>query len=185
MDIDNLLNRIDIISNEFINKFNEFDSLKLNWKPNSHSWSIAQNIEHLIEVNTSYFDLVKSVRAGKYKLPFTGRIRFLVNIFGKFILKGVHPDTKKKIKTFSIWEPSSSNIENILEKFEKHQKELKQFIISCNDLLKQKIVISSPANHYVVYDLYTAFDIIVTHESRHFEQAKNVIFEQNKLNYGK
>jgi hypothetical protein len=36
-------------------------------------------------------------------------------------------------------------------------------------------VISSPANKNIVYKLETAFDIIVSHEQRHLEQAKEIL----------
>jgi hypothetical protein len=41
--------------------------------------------------------------------------------------------------------------------------------------LEKGTVISSPANKYIVYKLETAFDIIVAHEERHLEQAKEVL----------
>jgi hypothetical protein len=47
-------------------------------------------------------------------------------------------------------------------------------IQSSSKLLEYKTVISSPANRNIVYKLETAFDIIVAHEFRHFEQAKEV-----------
>lgn len=53
-------------------------------------------------------------------------------------------------------------------------------IKNSEDLLVNGIVISSPANKNIVYKLETAFNIIVTHEQRHFEQAKEVLIELRK-----
>jgi hypothetical protein len=61
-----------------------------------------------------------------------------------------------------------------LGSFEKHQSELKKLIEDSSDLLDKSTIISSPANRNIVYKLETAFDIIVTHERRHFEQAKEI-----------
>jgi hypothetical protein len=36
-------------------------------------------------------------------------------------------------------------------------------------------IISSPANKIIVYKLEIAFDIIVAHEKRHLEQAREVL----------
>jgi hypothetical protein len=36
-------------------------------------------------------------------------------------------------------------------------------------------IISSPANKNIEYKLETAFDIIVAHEKRHLEQAREVL----------
>jgi hypothetical protein len=79
------------------------------------------------------------------------------------------------MKTFPIWEPAISLVRSdILDQFEKHQQELKQLIASSEDLLEEGTVISSPANRMIVYKLETAFDIIVAHEKRHLEQAREV-----------
>lgn len=168
---------IDIITNNFLNEFGTLNSEQLNLKPDSNTWSIAQNIDHIIIINESYYPIIQSVRNGSYKLPFIGRFGFLVNILGKMILNSVQPDRKRKMKTFSIWQPAQSKISSdILKKFQKHQEDLKKLISDCEDLLTAGTVISSPANKNIVNKLETAFDIIVAHEERHFEQAKEVLF---------
>jgi hypothetical protein len=43
------------------------------------------------------------------------------------------------------------------------------------EFVERDVVISSPANRNIVYKLKTAFDIIMSHEQRHFEQAKEVL----------
>lgn len=169
-------NKIDQITNDFKEKFGKLSAEQLNWKPNAQTWSIAQNIDHLIVINESYYPVIKSVREGTYKVPFMGKIGFMVNSMGKMILNAVEPTRKKKIKTFSIWEPSVSSISpDILARFEKHQEELKKMISDSKDLVEKGVVISSPANKNIVYKLGTAFDIIVTHEQRHLQQAKEVL----------
>ncbi len=168
--------KIDIITNKFLQEFETLNSEQLNRKPNSDSWSIAQNIDHLIVINESYYPIIQSIRNRTYKLPFIGRLGFLVNFLGKFILKSVQPDRKRKMKTFTMWEPSKSEIaDDILVRFQKHQTELKTLIDNCRDLLESGIIISSPVNKNIMYKLETAFDIIVTHEQRHFEQAREVL----------
>lgn len=169
--------KIDSITEAFANAFGMLSSEQLNRKPDSNTWSIAQNIDHIIVINESYYPIIQSVRNGSYKLPFIGRFGFLVNILGKMILNSVQPDRKRKMKTFSIWQPSQSEISSdILKKFQKHQEDLKKIISDCEDLLQAGTVISSPANKNIVYKLETAFDIIVSHEQRHFEQAKEIWF---------
>ena len=85
------------------------------------------------------------------------------------------------MKTFPIWEPSISLVRgDILDQFEKHQQELKQLITSSEDLLEKGTVISSPANRMIVYKLETAFDIMVAHEKRHLEQAREIDLIRSK-----
>ena len=175
------INQIDKTTAEFQQFFGELSSEELNWKPNPTTWSIAQNIDHLIVINKTYFPILADLKSGKYQLPFLGKFGFIVSYLGKLILKAVEPSRKKKTKTFSIWEPSESNIsDDILAQFSNHQKELKREILAAKDLVKQGAVISSPANKNIVYKVETAFDVIVTHEQRHLEQAKEVLIQLKK-----
>ena len=168
-------NEIDNITQNFIKSFGELSFEQLNWKPNTKAWSIAQNIDHLIVINESYFSIIDLIRKGTYKTPLIGKFDFIVSFFGKSILKGVQPDRKKKMKTFLIWEPTKNKISiEILDRFKKHQSELKNIIVNSNDLVKKGKVISSPVNKNIVYKLDKAFEIIVTHEKRHFEQSKEI-----------
>jgi hypothetical protein len=176
MNTEKWTSKIDFLTENFIELFHDLSEEQLNQKPNESSWSIAQNMEHLIRINESYFPIIESIHAGNYKVPFIGKAGFMVNFFGNMILKSVQPDRKKKTKTFAIWEPRKNTvITHILSKFYTHQSELKQTILNCRDLLEKGTVISSPANKYIVYKLETAFDIIVAHEERHLEQAKEVL----------
>jgi hypothetical protein len=175
MDMQRWAPQIDSITKDFKTEFGNLTGSQLNWKPNATTWSVAQNLDHLIVINKTYYPIIQQIRQNSYEVPWIGRISFMVNFIGKMILNSVRPDRKRKMKTFPLWEPSTSNISSdILERFEKHQSELKQLIDDCSDLLAKGAVISSPANKHIVYKLETAFDIIVTHERRHFEQAKEV-----------
>ena len=168
--------QIDEITASFKKEFGSLSVKRLNWKPNTKTWSIAQNLDHLIVINESYYPLIREVRNRTQKLPWLANFGFIVNFTGNFLLKAVDPGRRRKIKTFSIWEPSATGLGgDIVEKFEKHQEELKQFINSSIDLVNAGTIISSPVNRNLVYRLDKAFDIIVTHELRHFEQAKETL----------
>jgi hypothetical protein len=181
MNTDKWIKQIDQTTASFKNEFGGLTNEQFNWKPNESSWSIAQVMEHLDVTSESYYQPIEAVRNGNYKLPFTGKLTFLVNFFGRFILNAVKPEAKSKIKTFPIWEPSKSNISgDIFGKFNHSQEKLKQFIQGCQDLLDKGTRISSPASRTIVYNLDAAFDIIVTHQLRHLEQARRVLADMQK-----
>jgi hypothetical protein len=176
LEMKNWTTTLDVITEQILTQFGTLTNEQMNWKPNSNTWSIAQNLDHLIVVNESYYPVLTSLKEGKYKTPFIAKIGFMVSFLGKIVLKGVQPDRQKKMKTFPTWEPSISQIEkDALKRFENHQKELKQKIEDAKELVDKGTIISSPANRNIVYKLETAFDIIVSHEQRHFEQAKEVL----------
>ena len=168
-------NELNALTAQFKSSFSQLSVAELNYKPEPDSWSIAEILDHIIKINESYYPTIKQARQGTLKLPFVSRFPFFTNLLGNLILKSVEPERKKKIKTFSIWEPSKSHFDvSILERFEKHQREFINFIKSTDDLLQKGIIISSPANKLIVYKLETAFDIIVSHEKRHYNQALEV-----------
>lgn len=167
---------LDDIARQSLTEFGTLTSEQLNWKPNSNTWSVAQNLDHLIVVNETYYPVLASLKAGTYKTPFIAKIGFMVSFLGNTVLKAVQPDRQKKMKTFPIWEPTTSHvIDHILKRFQIHQNELIQKIEEAKGLVEKGIVISSPANRNIVYKLETAFDIIVSHEQRHIEQSKELL----------
>lgn len=167
---------IDKITQSFKTKFGHLSEQELNWKPNQQMWSIAQNIDHLIVVNETYFPVLTSLKEGTYNTPFIAKLGFMVSFLGKTVLNAVKPDRKKKMKTFPVWEPTLSQVKSdIFQRFERHQNELKRQIETSKELIEKGAIISSPAKRNIVYKLETAFDIIVSHEQRHLEQASEIL----------
>jgi hypothetical protein len=166
---------LDHLTQTFHKEFGHLTVDELNWKPNTSTWSVAQNIDHLIVINKTYFPIFPLLRQNQYSVPWIGKIDFMVNWFGKVILQSVNPDRRKKMKTFPLWEPAKSQIgADILDRFAAHQEELKKVIRESADWMAKGTVISSPANKNIVYKLSTAFEIIITHEKRHLQQAREV-----------
>ena len=173
--------RIDSITHDFTTAFGSLATEQLNWKPNPETWSIAQNIDHIIVLNSTYFPTFDALKAGTYKPPFISKIGFLVTMFGKMILKSVLPENQKKQRTFPTWEPAKSEISSdILNRFVSHQEELKKRMEESAIFIMKGVVISSPANKNIVYKLDKAFEIILTHEERHYKQAKNILQMMSK-----
>ena len=167
---------IDRTTADFKNAFAGLSEGELNWKPDAKTWSIAQNLDHLIVINSSYYPLITKAQQNQLELPWLGKVKFVYSMIGKMILDASGPDRRKKISTFPVWMPAASNISaDILDRFEVHQSELKQMIDNCMSLLLNNAVIYSPANRMIVYKLSTAFDIIVAHERRHLNQAMEIL----------
>ncbi|MBK9255399.1 MAG: DinB family protein [Saprospiraceae bacterium] len=168
---------IEEITKVFESKFLPLSSEILYTKLDTQSWSIAENIEHLILINQSYYPILDQVISGTYQPSFLAKISFIPAFLGKSILRSVQPDRRKKLKTLSIWEPHTTMPDPLLlQKFRSQQNELINKIAACESAIENQVIINSPANRHLVYSLETAFDIIVAHEKRHYEQASEVLY---------
>lgn len=159
-----------------------FSGLKpelLHQRSDSKNWSVAENLEHIIILNSSYFPIFKKLQVGNLNIAFVSKIAFFPRVIGDMIFKSVSDGGKRKVNTFPLWEPkiSSDQDSDILEKFQDHQKQMAQWITELNPFLEKKTIIHSPANKLIVYSLNKAFEIIIAHEKRHFDQAKNILIQ--------
>ena len=167
---------IDEITENFQQTFGPLTTEQMNWKPEPKTWSIAQNIEHLFVINSTYFPVIQSVKDGTYEPPFFAKFGFIANFFSNMLHRAVKPNRKWKSKTMPMWKPTRGDVEaGILDRFKDHQGELKSIIADTEQLAQEGAIISSPANKNLVLKLEKAYDIIVTHEKRHFEQSKEVL----------
>ncbi|MBS9525091.1 DinB family protein [Litoribacter alkaliphilus] len=166
---------IDRITAKFEREFAEMSLEQIYWKPHPEVWSIGENIQHLIQLNSSYFPMFQELKDGKYQKPWSGNFSFIYNLIGNSIYKSVSDGRKKKIKTFASWEPKIGGThQDIVQKFTKHQQELKSWITKLAPQFGKNVVINSPINKLLPYTLDKAMDIIVAHEDRHFQQALEV-----------
>jgi len=168
----NLLQQIDSNTKLVQDLFGHLTNEQLNQTDGAH-WSIAQNIEHLILINSSYFPIIDQLNQNVYKRPFHGRFQFIVRFLGGFVKQSVEPSRQKKMKTFPVWEPKEATVlHDIIEQFTAHHQDLKRYVELAAPFIQNKTVIHSPASKVIVYELDTVFDIIIQHELRHIEQAK-------------
>ena len=163
--------RIDSVTTKALMTTRSLSADKLTWSPDDEQWSIAQILDHVIVLNSSYFPLFESLSNGQYKAPFIAKFRFLATFFGKFILKSVQPEEPRKTKTMDIWQPRGhTDTAGILDRFASHQQELLDHLKTMDGVVDGNTIINSPANRNIVYRLDTAIDIIITHEERHLLQ---------------
>ena len=103
-------------------------------------------------------------------------IPFIANSVGKMLKKAVNPNSPKKIKNPSIFSPSSSQVsEMIIKDFCENQNELISYMEAVKDQDTSKLKVPTPISRAVNIKLSDAFEVLVMHERRHFNQAKYVM----------
>ena len=163
--------KINDITSEFIDGLADLPQPTLAVAPLG-KWSIAQHIKHIIKVNESYFPAFDNILAGKHSPPALSWVKPWVNLCGTIVYRAVKPSTQKKIKTFPLWEPGETVFtDQLWEMFKLHQTRLIEYYTQLAPLPANKIVIASPANPKIIYNLENALCIIAAHELRHLNQA--------------
>lgn len=170
----NLLNEVTLRVKE---NFGHLTPEQLNWKPAPNRWSIAQCLDHLSVSNKTYFPEFE--RMAK-QIPFDnfwGKIPFLSGLFGKMLLKSIHPDSKPRLKAPSKFVPSKSNLpETVLTDFELTQQELINHYQALKSVSNhESLKMTSPASGFVTYFLKDCLNLLVLHEQRHLNQAIRVM----------
>ena len=149
---------------------------QLNWKPGPRSWSVGQCFDHLITTHGLYFPLLQQLRAGGVEPTFWERYSPFSRVFGRYLIRILHPENQKKTKTSPKAEPSTSVIDGrIVERFSAHQAELIDHIQNLPaEIDPETTIITSPLLSFVTYNLDDCLTIFVVHGQRHLGQARRV-----------
>ncbi|MEO8073234.1 MAG: DinB family protein [Acidobacteriota bacterium] len=174
-DCNQIISELKTIREDTQQKFGELSFEQLNWRTSDESWSIAQCFEHLVITNEIYFENIQKVADGTHQNNFFSKIPFVTDITGAIMKKVLSPEWSKKMKTLKMFKPSYNDIsENILEDFSKNQNRLISLMEATKDLDIRKIKVAEPIGAAVNLRLVDAFEVLVVHEKRHFNQAKRV-----------
>lgn len=170
-----LISRIDTLTEDVQRSFGGLSAGQLNWKPDGETWSVGQCIDHLITSNNVYFEKIAPVVEGTHRPNVWARIPLWSSIVGYMLRKAVDPESAKKTKTFTVFEPRQSDIpETVVRDFRENQERLKKLIVDTDGLDRSSVVISSPVSERVPVRLSDAFEVLALHERRHFDQAVRV-----------
>lgn len=164
------------ISNDAAAVFGKLTNAQINWKPNANQWSVGQCFDHLITTNIAYFPLLDQIIGKSKKSTFWESVPFVPSFLGKLFIKSLDPKNTQKFKAPAKFQPSSSSIdEKIISRFADHQKKLIDYMKATEKMDLPRIIISSPASSLIAFNLMDAYAILITHEKRHFQQAKRVL----------
>ena len=180
LDLSTLLGELSEIARDAEKTFGSLSTRQLNWKPGANQWSVGECFDHLITTNRHYYPAINNAIRGDTKTTFFERLPLLPGLFGNLLLRSLQPDSARKLKAPSIFQPASSQISgDVIRDFVAHQHELSALMQQTSGLPLERIIITSPVAAFITYSLMDAYRILVTHEKRHFLQAKRVLEMSN------
>ncbi|MBX2944722.1 MAG: DinB family protein [Cyclobacteriaceae bacterium] len=167
-------NKIDTVTEKFVERFGALTITQLNHKPDRNVWSVAQNIAHLILLNSSYFRYFDEIKKGNHVLPSGSPEQQAAES-----LRIIHPytssDRLKRAGTWTIWQPANEIFDSrILSDFSDHQSVFKNHIVGLQNFYSQSTYIKYPGETELVFRLEDCIDFLIEHENRHWIQANEV-----------
>ena len=176
----NWTQEIDTITEKFRN-FQSLSEEEFNFKTKYESWSIAQNIAHIILLNNSYFEGFKEILNGKHKLSVNEGLEELALSALLSVQPYTSTDRFKRANTWDIWQPTSIYLKTyILREFERCQFNFKNHIVSFKNFPIDRTYIKYPGHADLIFKLDDCINFLIDHENRHWNQAYEIVkyFEQ-------
>jgi hypothetical protein len=157
-------------------EFASLDEGRLNWKPTSDQWSIAECLEHLTISMAAYKPIMNRARThGGRRFPAASAPPYRPTWMGGWLIRHVSPDSPKKLTAPKVFRPPAvSSISGSLGRFIKEQDEFIKFVRESAGMDYNKVRLRSPVTPLVRYSLADAFVVIVVHAQRHLLQAQRV-----------
>lgn len=155
--------------------FGGLDERQINWKPSAESWSVGQCFEHLLKTNAGFFSTLERIGRGEHKSSLWEKWSPLSGFFGRMVLRAVDPGSRRKFKAAAKTQPTSSDVEaDVIGRFGEQQTRLAELMRATDKIDLNKTIVTSPVASFVTYSLLDAYRVVVTHDRRHFEQARRV-----------
>jgi hypothetical protein len=155
--------------------FSHLSDTRLNWKHHPDSWSVGDCLSHLVNSNRLYLDKIENI-LNSFPTGSEKDFPYKQSFMGNLIAKGVDPSNLKKAKTFKVFFPDKSTIQNhIIDEFVKSSEKLIELAGKMEHFDLQKIKLSSPVNNMIRLNLGDPLIIIPKHDKRHLNQAERVM----------
>lgn len=136
----------------------------------NNGWSIAECIQHLTATTKLYLPILDSALSrapageGPYKMDWRGRLL-------KWILE---PPYRTRVKTLPSLEPGIQDPAQVLPAFLSSQTELAGAMERWRGRALDQVLITSPFNKHMRYNIYSLFNVVAAHQRHHIWQAQRV-----------
>ena len=158
--------------------FGHLDERQLNWRPDATRWSVAQCFDHLLNANREMLQAADAALGSSSPRTVWQRLPVLPGIFGRIMIRSQMPGSKRKFTAPPKAVPTASAIDpRIIERFVTHQHETAARVRTLDERDLAHTIMISPFASFISYSVLDGYRLIVTHERRHFEQARRVTEE--------
>ena len=167
---------LDAIAADAGTAFGRLDARQINWKADASRWSVAQCLEHLLTANRQMVEMADQALDATRGRTLWQRLPIWPGLLGRMLVRTQSPNATRRFKAPGKAQPAASALDTaIVGRFVDQQRELiaKLDASATRDLAG--VVMASPFLGIVTYSVLDGWRLIVAHERRHVQQAKQVM----------
>jgi len=167
---------LDAIAADAGTAFGRLDARQINWKADASRWSVAQCLEHLLTANRQMVEMADQALDATRGRTLWQRLPIWPGLLGRMLVRTQSPNATRRFKAPGKAQPAASALDTgIVARFVDRQRELiaKLDASATRDLAGA--VMASPFLGIVTYSVLDGWRLIVAHERRHVQQAKQVM----------
>lgn len=152
----------------------EADTTTLNFRRSPNSWSVLQCIEHLNQYARYYLPAIEgAIKKSSESLP-VEEIKY--SWIGAYSIKMMHPDNRKKQKTFRHMQPSESKLTStVIDEFINHQEKLSDLLRLASQVDMNQGKVPVEFFRLLKMKIGESLEFVIVHEQRHMLQASEVL----------
>lgn len=163
-------------------KLKSHDINVLRWRVDNSTWCVLECLEHLNLYGDFYLPQIESkINNAKAIADHEFSSGLLGNYFAKAML---HKGKINKMKTFKNKNPIHSNLNlEVVDRFINQQKKLLTLITQSKKISLNKVKISTTISILITLKLGDAFQFLINHNIRHFNQINRILQTINENAY--
>lgn len=148
------------------------DERQFNWKPPDGGWSAGQVFEHLVIVDGSYLERIRSIvhQAGARRA--TPHAVWRPSLAGGLLVQSLR--SPRKLPAPRMFRPAPQPRAHVVDAFMLRQRELVELLDASAGLDWRHCRTSSPITPLIRLNLGDCFTVIVVHAQRHLGQIERL-----------
>jgi hypothetical protein len=165
---------LEAVARETDATFGGLSAGQLNWKPAATVWSVAQCFDHLVTANRLMLQAADDALAGRARTLWQ-RVPIVPGVLGRTLVRSQAPTTVRKFNAPAKSRPAASEIgPGIIPAFIAQQDDAVTRLQTLDDVRAARVIMTSPFVRIVTYSVADGWRLLLAHNRRHFEQARNV-----------
>ncbi|MEO0898351.1 MAG: DinB family protein [Bacteroidota bacterium] len=168
--------RMELVGKKASSTFGFLSEAQLNWRDSMESWSIAQYLFYIMEVNKAYLPTLYQLNLGTRKSKKREMLPILPDLWGTVLKRMLKADPKGQPKPIEGLNPPYHDMPiELVEEFKEHQESLISLFLDLDKEDHDAVVITSPVKSYVTYPVKDIIKAICLQEERHLKLAIQVL----------